>query len=63
MRACECEEGVKGGALHPNITRVKTPFLDTNNNRRRNVFCGEEEVRDGRLERVEEEKKKVEEEN
>lgn len=36
---------------HTCITRVQLPLPDDNNNRRRDVFCNEEEVRDGRLKR------------
>lgn len=46
------------GTQHACITRIQSPLLDNNNNRRRDVFCGEEEVRNGRLKREEEGKKK-----
>ncbi len=51
---CVREEGRQGwGTQHTYMTRVQLPLLHNNNNRRRDVFCGEEEARDGRLKRKE----------
>ncbi len=56
---CVCEEGRQGwGRQRTNTTRVLLPLLHNNNNRRRDVFCGLEEVRDGRFKREEEGKEK-----
>lgn len=55
---CVCEEGRPGwGTQHTYMTWAQLPLLHNNNNRRRDVFCGEEEARDGRLKRKEEGKK------
>lgn len=54
---CWCVCGMrrhKGGAHNNTYTTwVQSPLLDNNNNRRRDVFCGEEEAKDGRLNREE----------
>lgn len=42
-----------GHATHIHDSGPVAPCLHNNNNRRRDVFCGEEEARDGRLKREE----------